>query len=58
MKKFKTHVNTVLDFLIDNHYSQHSLRLYKKVFETLERYLKANGLTYFPELGNELLNSR
>ena len=58
MQKFKTHVNTVLDFMIDNHYSQHSLHLYKKVFETLEDYLKTNRLTYSPELGNELLRSR
>lgn len=26
MEEFKTHVNTVLDFLIDNHHSQHSER--------------------------------
>lgn len=57
MEKFKTHVNTVLDFMIDNHYSQHSLHLYKKVFDTLEEYLETNGLIYFPELGNELLNN-
>ncbi len=57
MEEFKTHVNTVLDFLIDNHYPQHSQHLYKRVFETLEEYLKTNGLTYFPELGNELLNN-
>lgn len=38
MDKYKNYVSTVLDFMSDNHYSQHSLQLYKKVFESLGEY--------------------
>ena len=34
MEKFKTNANIVLDFMIENHYSEHSLHLYKKIFAT------------------------
>lgn len=57
MKKFKTNANIVLDFMIENHYSEHSLHLYKKIFESMQEYLMTNELSYSPELGEELLHS-
>lgn len=57
MEKYKDYVSTVLDFMSDNHYSQHSLQLYQKTFEALGEYLVSNGLCYTPVLGRELLNS-
>jgi len=57
MEKFKTNANIVLDFMIENHYSEHSLHLYKKIFESMQEYLMTNELSYSPELGEELLHS-
>ena len=57
MDKYKNYVSTVLDFMSDNHYSQHSLQLYQKTFESLGEYLVSNGLCYTPALGRELLDS-
>lgn len=57
MDKFKSTVATVLDFMNDNHYSQHSLRLYQKIFDNLAEYLTTNKLSYSPELGEKLLES-
>ena len=56
MDKYKDYVSTVLDFMRDNHYSQHSLQLYQKTFDSLGEYLVSNGLYYTPVLGRELLN--
>lgn len=57
MEKFKTNANIVLDFMVENHYSEHSLHLYKKIFESMQEYLMTNELSYSPELGEELLHS-
>lgn len=57
MDKFKSTVAMVLDFMNDNHYSQHSLYLYQKVFDNLTEYLITNKLSYSPELGERLLKS-
>ena len=57
MNKYKDYVTTVLDFMSTNHYSQHSLQLYQKTFESLGEYLVSNELFYTPVLGRELLNS-
>ena len=57
MEKFKINANIVLDFMIKNHYSGHSLSQYKRIFETMEEYLAENNLSYSPELGRELLDS-
>lgn len=56
MDKYKNHVTTVLDFMSDNHYSQHTLHCYEKVFDSLGEYLVSNGLSYTPVLGMELLS--
>lgn len=57
MEKFKINANIVLDFMIENHYSEHSLRQYKRIYETMGEYLMENNLSYSPELGWELLDS-
>ena len=57
MEKFKINANIVLDFMIENHYSEHSLRQYKRIYETMGEYLMENNLSYSPELGRELLDS-
>ena len=57
MEKFKINANIVLDFMIENHYSEHSLRQYKRIYETMGEYLSENNLSYSPELGWELLDS-
>lgn len=57
MEKFKINANIVLDFMIENHYSEHSLRQYKRIYETMGEYLTENNLSYSPELGWELLDS-
>lgn len=57
MEKFKINANIVLDFMIKNHYSEHSLSQYKRIYETMGEYLTENKLTYSPELGWELLDS-
>lgn len=57
MEKFKINANIVLDFMIENHYSEHSLSQYKRIYETMGEYLTENNLSYSPELGWELLDS-
>lgn len=57
MDKFTSTVAMVLDFMNDNHYSQHSLYLYQKIFDNLTEYLITNKLSYSPELGERLLKS-
>lgn len=57
MEKFKINANIVLDFMIENHYSEHSLSQYKRIYETMGEYLTENNLSYSPELGRELLDS-
>lgn len=57
MEKFKINANIVLDFMIENHYSEHSLSQYKRIYETMGKYLTENNLSYSPELGRELLDS-
>ena len=57
MEKFKINANIVLDFMIENHYSEHSLNQYKRIYETLGEYLTENNLSYSPELGRKLLDS-
>lgn len=57
MEKFKINANIVLDFMIENHYSEHSLRQYKRIYENMGEYLMENNLSYSPELGWELLDS-
>ena len=57
MEKFKIIANIVLDFMIENHYSEHSLSQYKRIYETMGEYLTENNLSYSPELGWELLDS-
>ena len=39
MEKFKINANIVLDFMIENHYSEHSLSQYKRIYETMGEYL-------------------
>ena len=57
MEKFKINANIVLDFMIENHYSEHSLSQYKRIYETMGKYLTENNLSYSPELGQELLDN-
>lgn len=57
MEKFKMSANIVLDFMIENHYSERSLSQYKRIYETIGEYLTENKLSYSPELGRELLDS-
>ena len=57
MEKFNINANIVLDFMIENHYSEHSLSQYKRIYETMGEYLTENNLSYSPELGWELLDS-
>ena len=57
MEKFKINANIVLNFMIENHYSEHSLSQYKRIYETMGEYLTENNLSYSPELGWELLDS-
>ena len=57
MEKFNINANIVLDFMIENHYSEHSLSQYKRIYETMGEYLMENNLSYSPELGWELLDS-
>lgn len=57
MEKFNINANIVLDFMIENHYSEHSLSQYKRIYETMGEYLMENNLSYSPELSWELLDS-
>ena len=56
MEKFKINANIVLDFMIENHYSEHSLSQYKG-YMNHGGILNENNLSYSPELGWELLDS-
>ena len=40
MEKFKINANIVLDFMIENHYSEHSLSQYKRIYETMGVFCK------------------
>ena len=57
MEKFNINANIVLDFMIENHYSEHSLSQYKRIYETMGEYLMESNLSYSPELSWELLDS-
>ena len=57
MEKFKININIVLDFMIKNHYSEHSINQYKRTYETMGDFLTENKLSYSPELGWKLLDS-
>ena len=46
MEKFYINANIVLDFMIKNHYSEHSLSQYKRIYETMGEYLTENNLSY------------
>ena len=57
MEIVKINANIVLDCMIENHYTEHSLSQYKRIYETMGEYLTENNLSYSPELGWELLDS-
>ena len=50
MEKFKIIANIVLDFMIENHYSEHSLSQYKRIYETMGEYLTENNPELFTTL--------
>ncbi len=56
MNTFKQNVLTVISFLNERHYSDHTVHCYSAFYEALDRYLNQEGLEYTPEFGVKILS--